>query len=323
MPFSPKVERALEDLRRTIASGRMPHALLVTGRPRGGGRDFVRGLLGLLFPGADPARFEEHPDIRWVEPESKSRQIKVEEQIRPLIRFIQLTSYEGGWKAGVVLFADRMNPSSQNALLKTLEEPPPHSLLVLVTDLPAALLATTRSRAQVIDVLDERGSDAAPWRPLVMDLLRNPPVRRGCEMAAWTDRLTAPLRSLEELAREEETARREEAARSRDTEELTKTDKAVVDGRVASRVKEMREELLRTIQLWQRDVLARVQEAEAAPAWFPEEADTIAKQAEGLAFADALRRVQAVDDVRELLEHNIRESVALLRLARAVSRPAG
>ena len=54
-----------------------------------------------------------------------------------------------------------------------------------------------------------------------------------------------------------------------------------------------------------------------------EEADAIAAQAEGLAFADALRRVRAVDEVRELLEHNIRESVALLRLARAVSRPAG
>ena len=151
MPSSPKLERALTDLRRTIVAGRMPHAWLVSGRPRGSGNDFVRGLLTLLFPTTPPERLYEHPDIRWIEPESKSRQIKVDEQIRPLIQFINLTSYSGGWKAGIILFADRMNANSQNALLKTLEEPPPHSLLVLVTDIPAAMLPTIRSRAQYIE----------------------------------------------------------------------------------------------------------------------------------------------------------------------------
>ena len=66
----------------------------------------------------------------------------------------------------MILFADRMNPSAQNALLKTLEEPPPHSLLMLVTDSPAALLPTIRSRAQFVDVTeDDRPADAAwvPW----------------------------------------------------------------------------------------------------------------------------------------------------------------
>ncbi|MDD2240829.1 MAG: hypothetical protein PHO14_07490 [Kiritimatiellae bacterium] len=322
MPSSPKIDQALTDLRRTIVADRMPHALLVSGRPRGSGSDFVRGLLCLLFPNTPPDQLDEHPDIYWVEPESKSRQIRVEEQIRPLIKFISLTAYSGGWKAGIVLFADRMNASSQNALLKTLEEPPPHSLLVLVTDIPAAMLPTIRSRAQYLDVLDERDAGQAPWQPLVMELLRNPPARRGADMVAWTDRLTAPLRTLGELASDEETARQEALMAARESDQMSKADKAVVDGRVASRVKEMREELLRTLQLWQRDVLACVQQAEAAPTWFPDDADAIAAQAQSLSFAEALRRVQAVDDVRELLEHNIRESVALLRLARAVSLPA-
>jgi DNA polymerase III subunit delta' len=260
----------------------------------------------------------EHPDIRWIEPEGKARQIKVDE-CRELAQFIGLTSYEGGWKAGVVLFADRLNASSQNMLLKTLEEPPPRSLLMLVTDVPAAMLPTIRSRAQFIEVLDDERAASAPWMPLVMDLLRHPPARRGCEMIAWTDRLTSPLRSLEELARAEETERQEAQARSRRDGDLTKADKDVVEGRVSTRVKEMREELLRVLQLWQRDVLARVQGAEAAPCNFPDEEAYIAEQAEGLTFAEALRRVQAVDEVRELLEHHIRESVALPRLARALS----
>ena len=133
-------------------------------------------------------------------------------------------------------------------------------------------------------------------------------------MISWTDRLTHPLRELEDRAKEEEAELAEES-------ESTKAAKEIVEGRVAARVKEMREEILRTIQLWQRDVMARARDAEAIPANFPDEAESISAQAEGLSFAEAAARVAAVDEVRELLEHNVREAVALPRLARAVSRP--
>lgn len=320
MPSSPKVERALANFRRAAAAGRMPHALLVSGHPRGSGTQFAEGLLGLLFPGSDPARLRQHVDIRWIEPESKSRQVRVDE-IRGLIEFIALTSYAGGWKAGVILFADRLNENAQGALLKTLEEPPPNSLLLLLTDSPATLKSTIRSRAQYVEVLEEERPVEVPWLPVVMDLLRHPPRRQGAEMMAWTDRLTAPLRSLEELATAEETARQEERVQSREDTDFTKTDKGIIEGRVAAQVKEMRAEILRIIQLWQRDVLARAQGAEAAPANFPEEAEAIAAQAQGLSFAEAAARVAVVDEVRELLEHNVREAAALPRMARAFSLP--
>mgnify|MGYP003619166312 CR=1 FL=1 len=323
MPSSRKVETALENFRRAFAAGRMPHAVLVAGHPRGAGTEFVEGLLALAFGVQDPARLRQHADVRWIEPESKSRQIKVEDQIRPLIDFIGLTSYEGGWKAGVILFADRLNANAQNALLKTLEEPPPNSLLILATDVPAALLPTIRSRAQFVDVRDDERPADSPWLATVVELLRNPPTRQACEMLAWTDRLTAPLRSLEELAEAEETARAEAATVAREGEgaELTRATKGVVEGRVAARVKEMREEILRTIQLWQRDVLANAVAPDVAPEYFPDEAAAIAAQAAGLSLADAAKRVAAVDEVRELMEHNIRDEAALPRLARAVARP--
>lgn len=316
MPSSRKVERALENFRRAQAAGRMPHAVLVAGHPRGAGAVFAEGLLGMLYREAEPARLRQHVDIQWLEPESKSRQIRVEEQIRPLIDFFGKTSYAGGWKAAVILFADRMNANAQNALLKTLEEPPPHSLLVLVTDVPAALLPTIRSRAHYVDVTEDDRSRDAAWVPVVMDLLRNPPARQGCEMLAWADRLVKPLRELEEQAKAEE------AARAEAEPEGTKAARDIVESRVASRVKEMREEILQTIQLWQRDVLARSRQAEAPPANFPEDEAAIAAQAEGLSFAEAAARVAVVDEVRELLEHNIREAAAIPRMARAFSRPA-
>lgn len=320
MPSSRKIEPALENFRRAVKSGRLPHAVLVTGHPRGSGGAFAEGLLGMLFPAGDAVPLRRHVDIRWIEPEGKARFIKAD-VVRNLIEFIGLTSYEGGWKAGVILFADRLNETSQNVLLKTLEEPPPHSLLVLVTDTPAALLTTIRSRAQLVDVLVDEQPVDAPWWPAVIDLLRNPPARRGVEMLAWTDRLTAPLRSLNELAEAEETERQEERARSRAEADLTKADKTVIEGRVATRVKEMREEILRVIQLWQRDVLVRAAGAEAVPANFPGEEDYIREQAEGLSRAEALARVAVVDEIRELLEHNIRIASVLPRLARALSIP--
>ena len=314
MPFSKKIEVALENFRRAFAVGRMPHALMVSGHPRGAGSDFAEALLGMIFQETQSIKLRQHVDIQWIEPESKSRQIKVDEQIRPLIEFIGMTSYAGGWKAAVILFADRMNLNAQNALLKTLEEPPAHSLLVLVTDSPAALLPTIRSRSQYVDVTEDNRSREASWVPVVLDLLRHPPARHGCEMISWTDRLTAPLREMEEMAKAEESESEKES-------EGTKAAKEIIEGRIAARVKEMREEILRTIQLWQRDVLALANHAESVPANFPDEEAYLSEQAEGLSFAEAAARVAVVDEVRELLEHNIRSSVALPRLARALSKP--
>jgi DNA polymerase-3 subunit delta' len=322
MPSLSKVDRALGNFRRAHAAGRMPHAILVAGHPRGPGTVFAQGVLGLLFPGTADAQRRRHADIHWLEPEGKARQIKAE-VARDLIEFIGLTSYAGGWKAGVILFADRLNETAQNILLKTLEEPPPHSLLLLVTDSPAALLPTIRSRAQFVDAMDEEDAPDTPWRSAVLDLLRHPPARQASELIAWTDRLTAPLRALAELAETEETARAEAVSPTQpDAEaELTLASKEVIAGRVATRVKEMRAELLRTIQLWQRDVLARVRAAETPPLHFPDDEAAIAAQAAGLTFAEAAARVAVVEEVRNLLEHNIRESAALVRMARTFSVP--
>ena len=90
-----------------------------------------------------------HVDTLWIEPQSKSRQITTDDA-RGLIQRMTQTSFEGGWKAGVILCADCLNVNSENALLKTLEEPPPKSLLLLVTDSAESLLPTIISRCQKI-----------------------------------------------------------------------------------------------------------------------------------------------------------------------------
>jgi DNA polymerase III subunit delta' len=69
-------------------------------------------------------------------------------EIRRLTGFFGLTAGAGGWRVAIVDAADEMNDSAANALLKILEEPPPHSVLLLISHAPGRLLPTIRSRCQ-------------------------------------------------------------------------------------------------------------------------------------------------------------------------------
>jgi DNA polymerase-3 subunit delta' len=138
MAFS--IEQASKYLSEAHAQGRLAHSFLFSG-PEGSGKrrlveEFFRTVNGKLTDSAD---------FHGIEPESKSRKILVE-QIRELEASLRMHATRAKVKFGVVYEADRLMPQAANAFLKTLEEPPDHSLLVLVTALPEALLETIRSR---------------------------------------------------------------------------------------------------------------------------------------------------------------------------------
>jgi len=86
-----------------------------------------------------------HGDIHWTRPESKSRVILVE-QMRELMQQIYLKPVEAGSKFAIISSADRLNVGAANAFLKTLEEPPPRSLLILLSTQPQLMLETILSR---------------------------------------------------------------------------------------------------------------------------------------------------------------------------------
>ena len=140
MPFL--VDEALRYLIRAKNEGRLPHSYLVTG-PDGSGK---RELVQRFFRDVNQtAVAEKHPDYHLVEPESKSRRILVE-QVRELEGALRMKSGEGKWKFGVIVDADRLMAQASNAFLKTLEEPPSRSILLLLTAVPGALLETVQSR---------------------------------------------------------------------------------------------------------------------------------------------------------------------------------
>ena len=96
-----------------------------------------------------------HPDIRVIglgtgdDEGTNRRDIRIE-QVREIESFLNLTPYEGACKVIIVDGAELMNTAASNALLKTLEEPPPHSLLLLLTANEDALLPTIRSRCSAL-----------------------------------------------------------------------------------------------------------------------------------------------------------------------------
>lgn len=142
-------------------AGTLPHALLLCGS-RGLGKQqfaaqFARSLLCAAPSAAGLAcgvcrscllfKRGAHPDYRRVAPEEDSKVIKID-QIRELCAALGFTSQYGGYQIAHLEPADALNTAAANSLLKTLEEPTPNTLLLLVTDRPASLPATLRSRCQ-------------------------------------------------------------------------------------------------------------------------------------------------------------------------------
>lgn len=103
-----------------------------------------------------------HPDLHWIVPEEDKQQISVD-QVRDVCERLGKTSYRQGYKIALVDPAHQMTPSAANGLLKTLEEPPAQSLIVLMTSRPSALLPTVRSRCQKIMVKRPSIGEAQAW----------------------------------------------------------------------------------------------------------------------------------------------------------------
>jgi DNA polymerase-3 subunit delta' len=158
--------------------GRLGHALLVHGSAGLGSNELARWLAALVLCDAPSARpcgkcasctllcAGNHPDFHWVEREregeKEAKQLKVE-LIRELATALTLKSYRGGYKAAVLAEADAMNPNAANALLKTLEEPAPQTLLVLCSARPSRLPATILSRCQRLEIVRPATERALGW----------------------------------------------------------------------------------------------------------------------------------------------------------------
>src|SRR4051812_231881 len=167
MSFSSFKEKdaAVELLQRSLARGRLGHAYLFSGDDLAHLEAVARTLAKTLncekrVRGANlslaPDSCDEcascrkidhltHADVQWIRPESKSRVITID-QMRDLMQTIFLKPTEAEYKVAIIVGADRLNTNAANAFLKTLEEPPARSVLILLSTAPGKILETMLSR---------------------------------------------------------------------------------------------------------------------------------------------------------------------------------
>lgn len=152
-------QAATSALAAMTAGGRLPHALLFTG-PRGGGKSSLARSLAAalncadLRPDGSPCGLclsclkvakDVHPDLKTIAPEGAANLIKME-AVSALRGEMAFRPFEGRVKVFIIKEADRLSPESGNALLKTLEEPPPDSHLFLTSASEAEVMPTILSR---------------------------------------------------------------------------------------------------------------------------------------------------------------------------------
>jgi hypothetical protein len=201
----------LDHLQPMIAKGRLPHGLLFVGEDAQAKRIATLDVARTLFCSAGkPAEAcgrclsctkvsaGTHPDVRTVEAED--REIKIE-QIRDFIRWLSIGPNEAPRKLGVLAQADNLNTSAANALLKTLEEPPPYATVLLSVRSTNNLLSTIRSRLMLIrfpapaDGLKRDESPPAWVEELESILQRKPPVAPD-DLFAFTELVSKDRESL-------------------------------------------------------------------------------------------------------------------------------
>jgi len=202
-----EVAEAFKLISRAVDTGRAAHGYLVCGDLRGQCDELAKLVLGKLFPDAS-AQIESrsHPDVAYLEPEGKSRTIHVKSMRERIVEPMSATAFSGGWKVGVVVGADRMEVEAANAFLKTLEEPTPKTMFLLLTDAPDALLPTIVSRSQRIDLPLSAGVLAGEGYDAVAEVFDSRVSDGVFERSLAAARLAEILGGLKEEADEEDVA---------------------------------------------------------------------------------------------------------------------
>lgn len=191
-------EQEIRVMQNAIRDGRIAHAYLFVGGPGSGKKTLARAFASALNCLASPGPIPPdgcgvcgscrkiaggvHPDVKIVSPEANALKI---EQMRLLQREISYKPYEGEYKVFIIDHAETMTPEAANSLLKVLEDPPEHSVIILLAPGPYAILPTLVSRCLPVRL-----------RPLQTESVARALVERGVDPALAKDVAPAALGSL-------------------------------------------------------------------------------------------------------------------------------
>jgi DNA polymerase-3 subunit delta' len=262
-----------------------------------------------------------HADVHWVRPESKSRTVSVA-QMRDLMHDINLKPTEAEYKVATIVAADRLNVQGANAFLKTLEEPPPRSVLILLTTEPQRLLETIISRCLRLNFSGDGPRPLAPtemeWLTTFSDMAsaeEKSLISRYRLMDVLLQKLNATKTTIEESLTAKSPLQRyddvEKDLREKWEDELAAS--------IEAEYRRQRTDLLAIVQRWLRDVWLLALETRnskletrnvAELLNFPQLAGPprIAKR---ISAQDAMENLQIIETIQRLLHTNVQEALAL------------
>ncbi|MFA6564931.1 MAG: hypothetical protein WCV00_23700 [Verrucomicrobiia bacterium] len=255
----------------------------------------------------------QHPDVQWIRPESKSRVIVID-QTRDLEHSLRLKPTMGRMKVGVIVEADRLNSNAANSFLKTLEEPPDRSLLLLLSAAPGKLLETIQSRCQRIQF----GAAAARepetvHAPLVDGLLAllggGGSVLKSYKLFdtvrvyldAEKKRIEAQVEQTAQLDRYRETADPKWLEEKEDEMEAQKS----------AEYRRRRATVVATLEWLLRDVLVCIEGGDPALVFHRDRGDALRKLAAAQSRERALANLETIETLQDQLERNVNEALAL------------
>lgn len=317
-------------LQRSLARGRLGHAYLFTG-------DSLEELEALAADLAktlnclNPARTAglatdccdeclncrkvadgNHADVHWARPESKSRVITID-QMRDVMQQIQLKPTEAGYKIAVIAGADRLNVQAANAFLKTLEEPPPKSVIILLSTEPSRILETILSRCLRLNFT----TGAA--RPLSAEqsywLQQFSSAAANAEKSLFgryrlLDSLLQKLTGIREKVEEALSARSPLEKYSDVEKDLREKWEDELKAAIEAEYRRQRGEILLLLQWWFRDVWLHTLAAGEELLHLPQiaGADEVAKR---ISTRQAQENLSVIEQTQRLLYTNVQEALAL------------
>jgi DNA polymerase-3 subunit delta' len=325
-------------LQRSLARGRLGHAYLFAGDNLEELESLARTLAKTLncqkpvktggaatdccdeCPACRKIDGDIHADVFWVRPESKMRQIRIEQitrrdesPSRVVNEIVNLKPTEAEYKIGVIVAADRLTQQAANAFLKTLEEPPAKSVLILLSTEPQRILETILSRCLRLNFY---GDGKRELNPAETEWLE----KFGGLAASEQKTLLGRYRLLDVLLQKlgEIWARTEESLAARSP--LEKYDEVEKDLRekwedelaaaVEAEYRRQRADLLLLVQFWLRDVWLHSVAAGRELLNFPKitGAEAVAKK---ISSRQALENLQTLEQTQRLLHTNVQEALAL------------
>ena len=318
-------------LERSLERNRLAHAYLFSGDSLEELEDMARTLAKAVNCAVRPGRRKRSlhscgratpaaasntitiPTCSGCAPESKSRVITID-QMRDLMQMVNLKPTAAEFKVGVVVAADRLTPQAANAFLKTLEEPPAKSILILLSTEPQRILETILSRCLRLtfggDGAHFDAGQTAAWLAIVQRT--TPPAGRGLLGA-----LPVAGPDLKKLAEQRADIEKSLAARS----PLEQYDDLETDMRekledelaaaIESEYRRQRADVLGALQWWLRDVWLHTLPAGGRSLCFPDLKAAAAAVAGRISPAEAMRNLEEVDRLQRQLHSNVQEALAL------------